>query len=65
MKKLIVAALAAAAVTLPAVPAGADEGAEMFGTKRCPAPYVGGTIVWHDTPVTSYQEIWLCIPGTP
>lgn len=42
-----------------------SEGVAMVGTKRCPAPYVGGTIVWHDTPVTDYEEIWLCIPGTP
>ena len=66
MKKLIIGALAAAAIALPAVPAAAaDDSVAGFGQKRCPAPYTGGTIIWHDTPVTPYGEIWLCIPGGP
>lgn len=64
MKKLIASVIAAAAIAIPAAPAAAD-GVAMFGTKPCPAPYTGGTIFWHDTPVTPYEEIWLCIPGGP
>lgn len=65
MKKLIVGVAAAAVLALPVVPASADDSVAWFGQKRCPAPYTGGTIIWHDTPVTDYQEIWLCIPGGP
>ncbi|HEX2195778.1 MAG TPA: hypothetical protein VHJ76_02530 [Actinomycetota bacterium] len=65
MKSLILTAVAAAALALPAGSAAASEIPPYAGTKSCPAPYTGGYIVWHDTPVTAYDEIWLCIPGGP
>lgn len=65
MKKLILAALAAAALALPAVPAAASEIPPPAGTKPCPAPYTGGYIVWVQLPVIGYREQWACIPGGP
>lgn len=65
LKTLAAALCATAAVVLPAAPATASEIPPYAGTKRCPAPYTGGTIVWTDTPVTPYEEHWFCIPGGP
>lgn len=64
MKKLVTAALATAALALPALPAAADETAAWWGRKNCQWGEVG-TVIWHDTPVTEYQEIRLCIPRVP
>lgn len=61
MKKLIASAIVAAAIALPAVPAAADESDAWWGRKPC-AWGEAGTIIWHDTPATEYQEIRLCIP---
>lgn len=65
MRKLIVAASAAVALALPAAPALASEIPPPAGTKRCPAPYTHGTIVWVNTGPTGYHEEWFCIPGGP
>lgn len=65
MRKLILAALAAAALALPAAPAAASEIPPPAGTKPCPAPYVGGFILWVNTGPTGYHEEWFCIPGGP
>ena len=46
---------------LPEAPADAEGSDAWWGRKPCPSSYVG-TIIWHDTPATEYEEIWLCIP---
>jgi hypothetical protein len=56
---------ATAALVLPAAPASASDIPPPAGTKRCPAPYTGGFILWIDTKVTGYHEEWFCIPGGP
>lgn len=61
MKKLIASAIVAAAIALPAAPATAETAAAWWGRKPCGWSEIG-TIVWHDTPATDYQEIDLCIP---
>lgn len=61
MKKLIASAIVAAAIALPAVPAAADESDAWWGRKPC-SFYEAGTVIWHDTPATDYQEIRLCFP---
>jgi hypothetical protein len=65
MKRLIVAACAAAAIALPAAPAAASDIPPPVGTKPCPAPYTGGFILWINTGPTGYHEEWFCIPGGP
>jgi hypothetical protein len=65
MKKSFAAVCAAVTLALPVAPAAASEIPPYAGTKRCPAPYTHGTIVWTDTPVTPYEEHWFCIPGGP
>lgn len=64
MKKLIVTALATAAIALPAVPAAAADADAWWGRKPC---WTGeaGVVIWHDTPATEYQEIRLCMPIYP
>ena len=54
----------AAAATQAPSPAASDI-PPPAGTKPCPAPYVGGYIVWVDTGPTGYHEEWFCIPGGP
>ncbi|HEV2757749.1 MAG TPA: hypothetical protein VG318_18470 [Actinomycetota bacterium] len=64
MKKTIAALCAAAALAVTA-PAGATEIPPYAGTKRCPAPYTHGTVIWTDTPVTPYQEREVCFASGP
>lgn len=64
MKKLVTATLATAALVVPALPATADEDAQYVGRKSCQWGEVG-TVIWHDTPVTEYEEIRFCIPRVP
>lgn len=61
MKKLIASVTVAAAIALPVVPASAEDTAAWAGRKPCPWGYVG-TIIWHDTPATDYEEIRICVP---
>lgn len=61
MKKVIACAIAAAAIVVPAVPAAAGSADAWWGRKPCQWGEIG-TIIWHDTPVTEYEEIDLCIP---
>lgn len=65
MKKLVLAACAAAALVLPAAPAAASDIPPPAGTDPCPAPYTGGYIVWVRIPGVGYHEEWVCIPGGP
>lgn len=61
MKKLIASAIVAAAIVLPAAPAAAADVDAWWGRKPCDWGEVG-TVVWHDTPATDYEEIRLCFP---
>ncbi|MDQ3952954.1 MAG: hypothetical protein M3279_08345 [Actinomycetota bacterium] len=61
MKKSIASVVLAAAIALPALPAAAAESDAWWGRKPCPWGEVG-TIIWHDTPFTDYEEIRLCVP---
>lgn len=62
MKKLIATACALVALALPAGPAAAaDDTDAWWGRKPCQWGEIG-TIVWHDTPATEYEEIRLCVP---
>ncbi len=61
MKKMIASIVAATAIAVPAVPAAAAEDAAWWGRKPCPWGEIG-TIIWHDTPFTEYEEIRLCVP---
>ena len=61
MKKLIAGAIVAAAIAVPVAPAAADESDAWWGRKPCAWGEIG-TVIWHDTPATDYEEIRLCIP---
>ncbi|MDQ4125773.1 MAG: hypothetical protein M3134_09265 [Actinomycetota bacterium] len=61
MKKLIASVIVAAAIALPAVPAAAGGADAWWGRKPCDWGEVG-TVIWHDTPATEYEEIRLCFP---
>lgn len=61
MRKLIASAIVAAAIVLPAAPAAAEDADAWWGRKPCDWGEIG-TVIWHDTPATDYQEIHLCFP---
>ena len=61
VKKLVASAVVAAAIALPAAPAAAEGSDAWWGRKPCAWGEIG-TIIWHDTPVTDYEEIRLCVP---
>ena len=60
-RKLIAGACLAATLVLPSVPAAAADAAAWWGRKPCDWGEMG-TIIWHDTPATDYEEINLCFP---
>jgi hypothetical protein len=61
LKKLIASAIVAAAIALPVAPAAAEDADAWWGRKPCAWGEIG-TVIWHDTPATDYEEIRLCVP---
>jgi hypothetical protein len=62
LKKLVATACAVMALAVPAAPAAAADGSDAWwGRKPCQWGEIG-TIIWHDTPATEYEEIDLCVP---
>lgn len=62
MKRLVATAALAAALLLPATPAGASDG-PIAGVRECPSPYIG-VIVYHVDYNTGgpVDLVALCIP---